>query len=268
MASVGNCKITNPFRSIYHIETPGNVFVTLLVGEKKALLVDTGLGMCDLAAVVRGITPLPFQVINTHGHIDHIAGNYQFPRVLLNFADLECAKKATSLEGKEKILQLHQTKQVDLNAYRSYALDNIQPLDVDMCFHLGGLTVYVISMPTHTPGSIGFYIPERMLILSGDAIAPFICLFFPEASSRSAHLALLRQIQSVPFQYLLCSHCERPIPKQELRLYVDCAANYDEAKTVRYHDSYFPHFTGRLFSYSESVEPDTYAFLICKQGET
>lgn len=39
--------------NIYHIYEPGNVYTTLIIGEEKALLIDTGYGFGDLAAFVR-----------------------------------------------------------------------------------------------------------------------------------------------------------------------------------------------------------------------
>lgn len=50
----------------------------LIVGRKKALLFDTGLGIGDMYQEVRKITQLPIIVINSHHHFDHIGGNYQF----------------------------------------------------------------------------------------------------------------------------------------------------------------------------------------------
>lgn len=37
-------KIHQPFTCVYHIEDPMGVFVTLIVGSKRAALIDTGDG--------------------------------------------------------------------------------------------------------------------------------------------------------------------------------------------------------------------------------
>ena len=60
--------------NIYHIYEPGNVYTTLIIGEEKALLIDTGYGFGDLAAFVRTLTDKPLEVVLTHGHTDHIIG--------------------------------------------------------------------------------------------------------------------------------------------------------------------------------------------------
>mgnify|MGYP002597446315 FL=1 len=51
----------------------------LLAGTKRALLIDTGLGVCDLFSAVRSLTSLPVTVALTHAHWDHIGGCNEFP---------------------------------------------------------------------------------------------------------------------------------------------------------------------------------------------
>ena len=50
----------------------------LVVGDKKAAVIDTMCGENNLHDIVRGITDKPLVVINTHGHGDHICGNVFF----------------------------------------------------------------------------------------------------------------------------------------------------------------------------------------------
>ena len=54
----------------------------LLVGTERALLIDMGVGLGNLRAFVQRLTGgLPLDVVATHGHVDHIGGRGQFPRV-------------------------------------------------------------------------------------------------------------------------------------------------------------------------------------------
>ena len=74
--------------NIFHIYEPGNVYTTLIIGEEKALLIDTGYGFGDLAGFVRTLTDKPLEVVLTHGHTDHCGGNSQFPMVYMNMMDV------------------------------------------------------------------------------------------------------------------------------------------------------------------------------------
>ncbi|WP_309081204.1 MBL fold metallo-hydrolase [Zhihengliuella sp.] len=58
-----------------------DVNVGLVIGDERALLVDTGSGPADAArihAAVREVTDLPLVVVNTHAHADHFFGNAYF----------------------------------------------------------------------------------------------------------------------------------------------------------------------------------------------
>ena len=54
----------------------------LIIGDESALLFDTGNGIGDIRAIVDQLTDKPVRVLNSHSHIDHIGGNYQFENIL------------------------------------------------------------------------------------------------------------------------------------------------------------------------------------------
>ena len=57
---------------------PEKVISYLIVGQKKALLWDTGLGVQNIAKVIGRITKHPITVLNSHSHYDHVGGNILF----------------------------------------------------------------------------------------------------------------------------------------------------------------------------------------------
>jgi glyoxylase-like metal-dependent hydrolase (beta-lactamase superfamily II) len=57
--------------------------VNLVIGEHKAVLIDTGCGIGNLRAAVEAITDKPVTVINTHSHPDHLGGNRQFDEIVM-----------------------------------------------------------------------------------------------------------------------------------------------------------------------------------------
>lgn len=73
--------------NVYQIQDQFPACASLIIGKKKAVLFDTMNGVGDLKGLVEEITSLPLQVINSHGHVDHIDGNYQFGEVFINHKD-------------------------------------------------------------------------------------------------------------------------------------------------------------------------------------
>ena len=51
----------------YRIGSPEAVFCYLIVGEEKAMLIDTGYAYGDLRGAVDSITDKPLVIVNTHG---------------------------------------------------------------------------------------------------------------------------------------------------------------------------------------------------------
>lgn len=56
----------------------------LLLGNREALLIDTGLGVADLGPVVRALTGLPLRVVTTHAHWDHIGSHAGFAHIAVH----------------------------------------------------------------------------------------------------------------------------------------------------------------------------------------
>jgi hypothetical protein len=67
--------------AIYEPKQFEEVISYLILGEKRALLFDTGLGVGRISATVARLTPLPVTVINSHTHFDHVGGNAEFQEI-------------------------------------------------------------------------------------------------------------------------------------------------------------------------------------------
>ena len=204
-----------------------DVFADLLVGENQALLWDTGFGYDDLYALVRRITDLPLYVVNSHGHMDHTNGNWQFDSVFIHPDDME-------------LCSLHNTRQ-----YRRPSPDAILPadfvpedhLDHDCgwlrpvqeghVFDLGRKTLEVVHLPGHTHGSIGLWYREERALYVGDAVNNFLWLFLPEATSLSVYRKTLNKVQALDFDWMIQSHEAEILPKSRLNWYIDLIDHLD-----------------------------------------
>ena len=56
---------------------------SLIVGEERGALIDTGCGIGDLRRAVEAVTRKPVVVINTHTHPDHLGGNRQWSAIAM-----------------------------------------------------------------------------------------------------------------------------------------------------------------------------------------
>jgi glyoxylase-like metal-dependent hydrolase (beta-lactamase superfamily II) len=98
-------EVNEIFDGIYHISEPAMVCSTLIIGKEKALLFDTGYGTWDLKQTIEKLTNLPIIVVNSHGHGDHINGNYQFNQIYIHKEDIQLAKTYSTPEIKNIIIK-------------------------------------------------------------------------------------------------------------------------------------------------------------------
>lgn len=81
---------TAPEAGIFVIEEPFHderVKSCLIVGEERAILLDTGMGVADIREVVDQLTDRPIIVVNSHAHWDHIGGNRRFDEIRIHEAE-------------------------------------------------------------------------------------------------------------------------------------------------------------------------------------
>src|ERR1700740_3565657 len=67
--------------AIYEPHQLEEVISYLILGNDKAVLFDTGMGISNIQAVVAGLTKLPVSVVNSHTHNDHVGNNWRFTDV-------------------------------------------------------------------------------------------------------------------------------------------------------------------------------------------
>jgi glyoxylase-like metal-dependent hydrolase (beta-lactamase superfamily II) len=67
--------------AIYEPRHFEEVISYLILGDKKAVLLDTGLGIGDMKHLVGELTNLAVVVLNSHTHFDHVGDNHQFDTI-------------------------------------------------------------------------------------------------------------------------------------------------------------------------------------------
>lgn len=139
---------------IEETDTRMGVYFYLVVGEKKAMMIDTGLGGFNLKAIAAVLTDLPVEAINTHGHLDHSGGNGDFDKIYLFPEDkadyIKCAR------GESFIKPVRPVPEETIDLYDGEEFD------------LGGRTLRVIKTPGHSPGSCVVLDVEHRYLYTGD----------------------------------------------------------------------------------------------------
>lgn len=159
----------------------------LVEGEKKAVLIDTCVGVKGLCDVIKKITDKPVTVLLTHGHMDHAMGAAEFEEVFMNLADLKLYREQSCLKDRKNYIEISIGRKEDwMNDDNNFVLETVNQFhelrDGDR-FELGGISVEAYSLGGHTAGTMVMLIPEKRILITGDACNNATFLFAPESLS-------------------------------------------------------------------------------------
>lgn len=217
-------KIHSLGKHIYHIEENAGTCTTLIIGETRALLIDTGYGFSDLRKVIRQLTALPLTVVNTHGHLDHAGGNYLFPEVYINYKELpvylwyQSVEKPRFLEKFKKDYgsEIHKIwpGSFEEERYLEAKARRLLPVDDGQVFDLGGRRVSAYFLPGHTVGSTVFFDDASGLLFGGDDISKTVWIFFDHSASLQEYVRGLDRMRALPIRGIVASHSTEIFARQ------------------------------------------------------
>ncbi|WP_105615620.1 MBL fold metallo-hydrolase [Vallitalea okinawensis] len=202
-------------KNIYAIDDHGHDTIYLIVGSEKALIIDTGWGVGNLRDVISKITNLPVILVNTHGHPDHVSGDYQFDNVHICEDDIPilegCFKEENRLWALNNPLHGPYPKTFSTESWIQSDLGNIIPIKSGHTFDLGNKIIEVIKLAGHTPGGIALLDKDEKILFSGDSIIKGdIWMHLDHSESLSTYLLCLENLlsQLSMFDIILPSHGE------------------------------------------------------------
>lgn len=190
----------------------GPVRMYLLIGDKRALLIDSGYGNMDLKGTVARITDKPVTLILTHGHLDHANGSAPFDAYL---------------HEDDFTVYAHHSDPEFLKPYykgRTILKADLKPL-VTGTIDLGGRKVEVIHTPGHTKGSVCILDRYSKMAFCGDTVNPWdVWLGLEESSPVSEYqkslVLLLQAVENDGITKLHSGHSSGAMKVQKLRDFI------------------------------------------------
>ncbi len=224
----------------------------LIVGQNKALLIDTCLALPGFFEAVRSLTDKPVEVLCTHAHLDHIGCNRFFEKIYMAEEDRELLSLQTTpsylkgmlneaIPGAARFLLKRETETILRNTTAEGDYEFIRD---GHTFDLGGRMLEVISTPGHTQGSLCVLDRQNRRLYSGDTVCDWgILLHLDLAAPPAVYLASVERLknQSNHFDEIWPGHHKKPIDKSYLDEYITCArsivdstATYGRRQSTRY----------------------------------
>ncbi|WP_051676893.1 MBL fold metallo-hydrolase [Maridesulfovibrio frigidus] len=152
-----------------------NVRGGLIMGSDRAVIFDTLSRPEDMLGYKELIEDRKLMIIYSHADWDHIwgtAGVETQPKLIISHKN---SLKRFSTDVPE-VLKDFQKRQPELYGSVKLIAPNIT-IESELVIDLGGITVQLSPLLGHTQDSIVAYIPEKGILLAGDAVeTPFPCL--------------------------------------------------------------------------------------------
>ena len=196
----------------------------LIVGDERAVLLDTGMGIGNIRVEVERLTNRPTVVVNSHSHYDHVGDDHRFSEVWAFDDDLEVGR----IEGGLALPAA--APFVPPGSYRNPPQDfdpaayEIHPSPVTRRLHdletieLGGRALTVYHTPGHSPGSVCLRDSLSGILFTGDTLYPgTLYAHFAESDFDAYRLSLGRLVDTLHQVSHLCpAHNEVGVHKDLL----------------------------------------------------
>lgn len=183
----------------------------LIEGNERCLLIDTGLGICNISNEVKNLTNKPITAVATHFHWDHVGGHEHYP----DFYSYDDEEELSWLNGKFP-LSIETVKgmvidrcdlpeKFDVSTYELFQGSPTRLLKDGDKIDLGGRELVVLP-PGHSPGHMCFWEPERGYLFTGDLVYKDILFAYYPSTDPQAYLKSLEKISSLPVKKVFSAH--------------------------------------------------------------
>jgi glyoxylase-like metal-dependent hydrolase (beta-lactamase superfamily II) len=181
----------------------------LILGTKRALLLDTGMGIGNIHIEVQRLTALPVVVVNSHSHYDHVGDNHRFAGVWAFDNDMEVTRIERGLTQAECAHYLEPGSYLDLPTGFDPTTYQIRPAPVTRrlshleTIDLGERVLTVHHTPGHSPGSLCLSDQQDGILFTGDTYYPGMLYAHLTGSDFDQYLVSLRYMVGL-LQHVSC----------------------------------------------------------------
>lgn len=174
----------------------------LLEGRGRCLLIDTGLGICNISEEVKELTNKPVTAVATHIHWDHIGGHKYYPDFYAHEAELNWLNGEFPLTIdtiRDMVIDRCDLPEgYDVSTYKFFQGMPTQVLHDGDTIDLGERMITVLHTPGHSPGHLCFWEPQRGYLFTGDLVYKDTLFAYYPSTDPQAYLKSLEKIVSLP----------------------------------------------------------------------
>lgn len=182
----------------------------LLEGSERSLLIDTGLGICDISVPVSELTSKHVTAALTHAHWDHIGGLWHYGDFCAHAAELSWLTGGFPLPAaavREMLARGYVLPEgFDTAKYELFQGAPARLLEDGDVIDLGGRRIEAVHTPGHSPGHLCYYERERGYLFTGDLVYEGELYAFYPSTDPEAYLASVEKISALPVGRVLPAH--------------------------------------------------------------
>lgn len=182
----------------------------LLIGTDRAMLIDTGLGICNIYDEVCKLTDKPITAVATHIHWDHIGGHKYFPDFDTHKAELDWITGAFPLPVQAVRHMVADRCQLpegfDIHSYEIFQGEPSRLLEDGDTIDLGGRIIQALHTPGHSPGHLCFWEAERGYLFSGDLVYKGTLFANYPSTDPQSYLKSLEKVAALPAKRVFPGH--------------------------------------------------------------
>ncbi len=182
----------------------------LLIGSDSSLLIDTGLGICNIYDEVRKLTDKPIITVPTHIHWDHIGGLNHFPNFYAHKEELDwlSGKFPLPIETIRNMVidRCDLPEGFDVGQYQLFQGKPTKILTDRDVIDLGNRFVEVLHTPGHSPGHVCLWEKARGYLFTGDLVYKDTLFAYYPSTDPVAYLKSLERVSVLPTKRIFPGH--------------------------------------------------------------